>query len=259
MSELELRNASVTLRGRALLSDVSLRLDPGELIALVGPNGAGKTSLLRAALGLLPLSQGEVVLGGRALRSSAPEQRAASVAWLPQHADVREAFSALEVVSAGRYRFRESRAASERAAEKALERVGMLSFSNASFTDLSGGERQRVRIAALLAQEARLLLLDEPANHLDPGQELESYRLLGELWASGLGILLVTHDVNLLYAISGWPRLRIAGLRAGRLHFEARLDDPTLPVHLSALFGIGFTSLTHADRRLLVPALEPPR
>lgn len=258
MSELELRNASVALRGRSLLSQVSLRLDPGELIALVGPNGAGKTSLLRAALGLLPLTEGDVLLGGRPLRNCGPEQRAASVAWLPQHADVREAFSALEVVSAGRYRFRESRQASERAAAQALERVGMLSFADANFTHLSGGERQRVRIAALLAQEARLLLLDEPANHLDPGQELESYRLLGELWASGLGILLVTHDVNLLYAISGWQRLRVAGIRAGRLHFEARLDDALLPAHLSNLFGLSFTALTHADRRLLVPALEPP-
>ena len=256
MSELELRNASVIMRGRSLISNVSLRLDPGELIALVGPNGAGKTSLLRAALGLLPLSEGEVRLGARPLHQCPPETRAQSVAWLPQHAEVREPFSALEVVSAGRYRFREARKTSEQAALLALERVQMQAFANARFTELSGGERQRVRIAALLAQEARLLLLDEPANHLDPGQELESYRLLGELWRSGLGILLVTHDVNLLSAIGGAERLRVAGLKKGRLEFEARLDDVALPPHLSALFGLNFRALDHAGRRLLVPTLN---
>lgn len=255
MSELELRNASVRVRDRSLLSDVSLRLDPGELIALVGPNGAGKTSLLRAALGLLPLSQGEVRLGGKALRECPPELRARSVAWLPQHAEVSEPFSALEVVSSGRYRFHESRKASERAAFSALERVRMQAFAQARFTELSGGERQRVRIAALLAQEARLLLLDEPANHLDPGQQLESYRLLGELWRTGLGILLVTHDVNLLSAIGDAERLRVAGLNKARLEFEARLDDAALPKHLTKLFGLSFASITHGGRRLLVPAI----
>ena len=112
------------------------------------------------------------------------------------------------------------------------------------------------RIAALLAQEARLLLLDEPANHLDPGQQLESYRLLGELWRTGLGILLVTHDVNLLSAIGDAERLRVAGLNKARLEFEARLDDAALPKHLTKLFGLSFASITHGGRRLLVPAIS---
>ncbi|MGC4091684.1 MAG: ABC transporter ATP-binding protein [Polyangiaceae bacterium] len=252
MSELSLVRAGVTARKRALLTDVSLRLDPGELIALVGPNGAGKTSLLRAALGLLPLSAGEVRLGGRALGECSATLRAESVAWLPQHADLREPFSALEVVSAGRYRFAESRKSSELAAERALERVGMAAFKQARVTELSGGERQRVRMAALLAQEARLLLLDEPANHLDPGQQLGIYQLLGELWSSGLGILLVTHDVNLLFGIPGWQRSRIVGLAGGRLHFETALDDAALPQHLSTLFGLDFARLEHAGLPLLV-------
>ncbi|MFZ5889855.1 MAG: ABC transporter ATP-binding protein [Myxococcota bacterium] len=256
MSELELKNVSVELRGRKLLNDVSLRLDPGELIALVGPNGAGKTSLLRAALGLLPLAAGDVRLGGRALEECSPPMRAASVAWLPQHAEVREPFRAIEVVSAGRYRFAESRQASERAAERALERVGMQALKYARFTELSGGERQRVRVATLLAQEARLLLLDEPANHLDPGQELESYRLLAELWQAGLGILLVTHDINLLFGIQNWERVRIAGMRQGSLSFDARLADDSLPQHLSSLFGLGFESIAQGRRRWLIPKLD---
>lgn len=259
MSELELRRACVSLRGRKLLDDVSVTLDPGSLIALVGPNGAGKTSLLRAALGLLALSSGEVLLGGRPLRECSPRARAASIGWLPQHAEMREAFSALEVVSAGRYRFGESQRASELAAERALERVGMQAFKKARVTELSGGERQRVRMACLLAQEARLLLLDEPANHLDPGQQLESYRLLGELWKSGLGILLVTHDVNLLFGIGESERALVLGIAEGSLRFRAELGDAALASHLSTLFGLHFASIEQAGKRLLVPTLQPNR
>jgi iron complex transport system ATP-binding protein len=224
----------------------------------VGPNGAGKTTLLRAALGLITPSRGKVLLAGRDARSLKPRQRAAHVAWLPQHAGSSEPLSALEAVMAARYRFFEALGTSERAALRALERVGMAAHAAARITELSGGERQRVAVATLLAQEARVALLDEPANHLDPAQQLETYRLLGELWSEGTSILLVTHDLNLLSQLGATERVRVVGLAGGRVRFSASYDAASLPAELSQLFGVEFAALERAGRRVLLANPQSP-
>ena len=131
--------------------------------------------------------------------------------------------------AAPRFRFRESHAESQRAAASALARVGASAYATRRMTELSGGERQRVAFACLIAQEARVLLFDEPANHLDPAQQLEVYRLLGELWREGHTIVCISHDVNLLQQLGDSAEVRVVGLRAARVAFEARLSDPELP------------------------------
>jgi iron complex transport system ATP-binding protein len=198
VSALVLEAVSVRSGARTLVSEASLQLETGAFVALLGPNGAGKTTLLRAALGLLPLASGSVRVNGVELATLGARARAAELAWLPQHSLAADALPAREAVMAARYRFRETPVSTQSAAERALERVGLAHLAAAPRARLSGGERQRVAIAALLAQEARFLLLDEPANHLDPAQQAETYALLGTLAADGAGILCVTHDVNLL-------------------------------------------------------------
>jgi iron complex transport system ATP-binding protein len=255
MSELELRGVSVRVQKRELVKDVSLKLEAGGFVALVGPNGAGKTTLLRAALGLVTPSTGQVLLAGQDVRHMKPKERADHVAWLPQHAGSSEPLSALEAVMAARYRFFEAQSASERAARLALERVGMGAHSAARITELSGGERQRIAVATLLAQAARVALLDEPANHLDPAQQLETYRLLGELWSEGMGILLVTHDLNLLSQLGAADRIQVVGLADGRVHFTSSYAAPNLPARLGELFGVEFAAIERAGRRMLLATL----
>ncbi|HYO93541.1 MAG TPA: ABC transporter ATP-binding protein [Polyangiaceae bacterium] len=254
MTALELANVSVHAGPRVLLSDVSLKLAPGEAIALVGPNGAGKTTLLRTALGLLRPHSGRVLLGDVEVSRLSPRKRAAAIAWLPQHTSVSEPLSALEVVVAARYRFDETRPRSEHAARGALERVRAGALADARITELSGGERQRVSLAALLAQEARLVLLDEPASHLDPAQQLDTYRLLGELCAEGLGVLLVTHDVNLLPQLGASERVALVGLTQGRCVFRTHYGAPELLAQLGELFGVPFVEYRHEDARVLLPS-----
>jgi ABC-type cobalamin/Fe3+-siderophores transport system ATPase subunit len=162
-------------------------------------------------------------------------------------------------VAAARFRFRESHAASLREAARALARVGASAYADRRMTELSGGERQRVAFACLIAQEAQILLFDEPANHLDPAQQLEVYRLLGELWREGRSIVCINHDVNLLQQVGDAARLRIVGLRAGRLIFEAPLAEPTLPAQLGALFGLEMDALHGNGQRFIVPRLERQR
>jgi iron complex transport system ATP-binding protein len=254
VSELRLEAVGVRLGGRTLLAGVSLELRAGEFLALVGPNGAGKTTLLRAALGLIPVATGRVLVGERPLAAFTARARAAELAWLPQQAPPAEPVPAREAVMAARYRFDETRTVTRRAADQALERVGLAGRASSPLTELSGGERQRVAVAALLAQEARFLLLDEPANHLDPAQQGETYALLGRLLESGVGILCITHDVNLLNHVRGTPR--VAGLSQGRLDFTLELGAPELPGRLSELFGVRMLALAAGSSRLIVPA--PP-
>ena len=253
MSELEFVDLSVRIGTRTLLDALSLRVAPGEFVALIGPNGAGKTTLLKTALALRAPSSGGVKLAGRPIHELNARARAAAIAWLPQHIRADEPISGLESVAAARFRFRESHAASLRAAERALARVGASAYAARRVTELSGGERQRVAFACLVAQEAQILLFDEPANHLDPAQQLDIYRLLGELWREGRTLICINHDVNLLHQVGDAGRIRVLGLRAGRLAFDAPLADAALPAYLGALFGIEMDSLQGTDQRFIVP------
>lgn len=238
--------------GRELLRDVHLCVEPGEFVALTGPNGAGKTTLLKTAAGLVRPTRGVVTLDGLPVAELSPKRRAAVVAWLPQQALVEELVSAGEVVSMARYRFDESHAISQQKAREALAAVGADHLTEHAVLTLSGGENQRVALATLLAQEAPLLLVDEPANHLDPAQQIRVYQLLGELWRSGLGILCVTHDVNLLRFLGAGRSLRVLGLERGIVRFDLEYDAPSLGEQLGTLFGVEMLSVGAAGRRFFL-------
>jgi len=255
MAELEFQKLSVKIRERTLLDAITLRVERGDFVALVGPNGAGKTTLLKTALALHLPTSGSVQLLGRSVSSFDARARAAAIAWLPQHVRADEPVTGLESVAAARFRFRESHVQSLRAAERALARVGGSKYAGQRMTELSGGERQRVAFACLVAQEAQTLLFDEPANHLDPAQQLEIYRLLGELWREGRSIVCINHDVNLLQQVGDAARVRVVGLRAARLAFEAQLSDNALPAELGALFGIEMAALESNGQRFIAPRL----
>jgi iron complex transport system ATP-binding protein len=194
-----------------------------------------------------------VRVSGHEVSKLAPRVRAGEIAWLPQQQSLNEPQPVLEVVAAGRYRFSESRERSEAAAREALKRLGIDALAVRPITALSGGERQRVALATLVAQEARFVLLDEPANHLDPAQQLETYRFIGELWAEGLGVLLVSHDVNLPSVLDPEQRGRVLGLCAGRIAFDEPASSAELPRRLSELYEVEFRSLDDRGRRVLIP------
>ena len=253
MVELRFQELSVKLGGRTLLDRVTLRIAPGEFVALLGPNGAGKTTLLKTALALQAQSSGSVHLGNSTVAELDSRSRAGLIAWLPQHIRAEEPVTGLESVAAARFRFHESRAQSRRAAERALERVGASAYAERRVTELSGGERQRVAFACLIAQDAEILMFDEPANHLDLAQQLDVYRLLGELWREGRSILCITHDVNLLQQVGEAGRVRVVGLREGRFVFDSPFDGSDLPARLGDLFGIEMDALQGSKQRFIVP------
>jgi ABC-type Mn2+/Zn2+ transport system ATPase subunit len=188
---------SVRYGQRIALEDVSLTLHRGSLIGLLGPNGAGKSTLLRAILGLVPPCAGEVRVFRRP--PSAVRERAA---YIPQSGSLRADFpvSALDVVLMGRYRrrgwLRLPNRADREAAVTALEKVGMEEKCAEQFGALSGGQRQRVLVARALAQQADILLLDEPLNGIDyPAQEV-ILEIARDLRAEGKTIVMATHDLG---------------------------------------------------------------
>jgi iron complex transport system ATP-binding protein len=252
MSALTVSDVSVVAGGQRILSDVSLRVAPGQCVAIVGPNGAGKSTLLKAILGTIKLASGHVRWGEQPLAKMAGRDRAAAVAWLPQHGLIQEAIPVIELVKAARFRFSEGRAFSLAAAAGALDSVAAGSLAQRSITTLSGGELQRIMMATLIAQDAAIFLLDEPANHLDPAHQIGFYDLICKQWTQGRGVVCITHDINLLTQLAPVDRaedVQIVGLARGVAQFQTSLSDSGLGEKLSSLYGLAIATVERGGRR----------
>jgi iron complex transport system ATP-binding protein len=185
-----------------VLHEVNLEARPGRLACLLGPNGSGKTTLLRCMLGSLRPTAGQVLLGGRPIDRHTARQAARMLAYVPQFPRMAFAFAVREVVLLGRYAHTGvmglARPADRAVAEQALAMTEMAHLADRTFDELSGGEAQRVMIARALAQQPRVLLLDEPTSHLDVRNQLAIYRMMVRVahdWP--MAVVCVSHDVNL--------------------------------------------------------------
>jgi iron complex transport system ATP-binding protein len=202
---LEARDVRVRIGGAEILRGASLCVRAGELVAIVGPNGAGKSTLARAVSGL-QRAEGTMRWGGVPLASLRGRRLARLRAFVPQRAPVLAGVTVREAVDVGRSPHigplaRATRGDRE-AVERALERTGTAELAPRPLTTLSGGELQRVQIAVGLAQEAPVLIADEPTSHLDLGAAATVARLLRSLADDGLAVVLVVHDLALAAAVA---------------------------------------------------------
>ncbi len=240
--------------GRRIVGPLDLEVRPGECLIVVGPNGAGKTSLLRLVVGLLEPTAGRLEVGGRPARGGARRERARRIAYVPQIRPARVPLSVEEVVLLGRYphlrRFQLAPAAADhRAVARALEQVGIGDLRRRPVGELSGGERQAVYIAAALAQEAELLVLDEPTTHLDPRHQAEVAELLARLSRTGdRTVLAATHDLAFAALLAD----RVVALAAGRVAAAGPPRDILCPAVLEPLFGTRFALAGDGDRPIPV-------
>jgi iron complex transport system ATP-binding protein len=199
---LEFVNVAFHFDERPVLDEVSFSIEEGECGALIGPNGIGKTTLLRLAAGVLACSRGTVSLAGRRVDTLPRIQAARLLALVPQRFEVPFDFTVEQIVEQGRTPYLGLFAGFKRrdrqAVERALELADVSSLRKRIFNELSGGERQRVKIALGLAQEPRLLLLDEPTQSLDLGRQLELLGLIKTLIDDGVTILAAMHDLQLI-------------------------------------------------------------
>ncbi len=196
---LDVRNLAFGYNGSAVLRDVGLTLRPGRMAALVGPNGAGKTTLLRCILGLEE-AKGEVLLDGRPLRGLAGPERSRVIRYLPQTAPARAALTVFETVLLGRLHSLALRVGESdlQATLAILEEMGLDEFGSRYLDELSGGERQMVFVTQALAEEPRVLLLDEPISNLDLQNQLDMLETIRRVTSERrIATLLAMHDLNL--------------------------------------------------------------
>ena len=199
---LKAERVTVCCDGQVIVDDLSFALEAGQWHMLVGPNGAGKSTLVRAIAQGVPYT-GSITLDGRDIRAYKPAQLAQRIGVLSQQHSVGYAYSVEEVVSLGRYAhaagFLSGGDAEGKArVEEALEMTGLAHLRRTSVLTLSGGELQRTFLAQVFAQNPQILMLDEPANHLDLVYQKHIFSLIGEwLKTPGRAVMSVVHDLSL--------------------------------------------------------------
>jgi len=233
--------------GRNLILDsISFEISGGDFVSLIGPNGAGKTTLLKCLMKILPSDGGAAEIAGRDIGTLSQKELASLVAYVPQADSRYLPFTVQELVMTGRYpHLSPFTACSDRdraAVDEAMELTGIKSLSGRRMSGLSGGERQMVMIAGALAQEAAIMLLDEPAAFLDPGHERSVMRLLhGINVDKRTTVIMVTHDIN--RAILSSRRSLV--LDQGRVEYFGDSAGLTSSGALERVYGRGFDYIKH--------------
>jgi|HigsolmetaAR201D_1030396.scaffolds.fasta_scaffold05008_3 iron complex transport system ATP-binding protein len=221
MTHLVVEHLHVRYQQHVVLRDINLDASGGQLIGLIGPNGAGKSTLLRAIAGTLTPNAGRVLLDQTDLGAMDANRRARQVAVVPQSPHVPVAFKVAEVVLMGRHphlpRFGGEQRHDYEVAQQAMQRTDTWGLADRRLGTLSGGELQRVLIARALAQEPRLLLMDEPTAHLDPKHQIATLNLARQLADSGLLVIIAIHDLTL----AGQYADRLALLTGELLTYDA--------------------------------------
>jgi iron complex transport system ATP-binding protein len=201
-SLLSFERVSFCYSHRQVIASAEFSIDASACTALIGPNGGGKTTLLRLAAGLLRPSRGKILFEGAELHMRARRDIAQQIALVPQSLDIPFSFTVQQIVEQGRTPylalFGGLGARDRSAIERAIELTGIGPLRHRIFNELSGGERQRVKIALGLAQEPKLLLLDEPTQNLDFGRQMELMSLIRQLHAQGANVFAAVHDLALI-------------------------------------------------------------
>jgi iron complex transport system ATP-binding protein len=231
----------------SILRSVTLSLASGRVAGLVGPNGAGKTTMIRVLAGLLPPSRGEVRLEGTLLSEWSRAEIARRIAVVFQDAPPIAGFRVLDIVRMGRFphvrAWRGPGRADADAVDRALRLTGIESLADRPHQTLSGGEQQLVQIARALAQQPRVLLMDEPAANLDVSRQQELGKRLKAMAAEGIGVLISTHDIN---SVLAWCD-RALLLSAGRLLADDQPSRALTPERLRESFGVSPTAAELPD------------
>lgn len=250
---IELRSLTVLLGGKTVVDRVDATVADGEWLALIGPNGAGKTTLLRAIARLVPFD-GEIELAGRSLGELSRGELARLVAVVPQDPSTPPWMTVAEYVLLGRTPhlgpLAKEGAHDRDAAARALGRLDLLPFAGRRLGTLSGGEKQRVVVARALAQEAPVVLLDEPTAALDIGHQQQALELLDGLREeSGLTLVAAMHDLTLAAQYAD----RMLLLDAGRVVADGAPGDVLTEAAIAEHYGAAIDVVSVGDRIAVVP------
>lgn len=253
---IEAKNVRFSYGKNEVLHGVDFTAGEGQLIAVLGPNGAGKSTLFRCLLGLHRSYRGSITIAGREGKSLSPREMAALVAYIPQTHTPTFHYTVLEMVLMGTtHQVRGLQSPGERElgiAREALAQVGIAGMERRSYGQLSGGEQQLVLIARALAQQTRLLIMDEPTSSLDYGNQLRVMQRVKTLARQGYTILLSSHNPQqaLLFAD------RILALHDGVICADGTPEEVISPALLEKLYHIKSRLAEAEEGRLIVPMLK---
>jgi len=242
---LEISGLSLSIGGKEILKNVSFDVRQGAFLSIIGPNGAGKTTLLRCVMGMISSWTGDVRVGGQSVGSYRRRNLARLVSYVPQSDEMLFPFTGRELVLMGRYPHLSpfSRIADKdrRIVDHILQTTGTASLADRDIRTLSGGERQKIHIAGALAQEAGIMLLDEPTTFLDPCHTDEILSILTDLNEKGVTIVMITHDVNhaVHYGTS------VTALNDGSVVFNGSSGDLMNNNVLKSVYGKNFILVRH--------------
>ncbi|HET9404326.1 MAG TPA: ABC transporter ATP-binding protein [Burkholderiales bacterium] len=257
---LEAKHLDFGYGDRRVGSDVSLALEAGEVLCLLGPNCSGKTTLFKTLLGLLPPQGGRVLLDGADMKQQRRGEVARLVSYVPQAHATFFPFTVREVVLMGRTSHLGVFSSPSRRdlgiAQAAIDRMGLGGLADTVYTRISGGERQLALIARALAQDARIIVMDEPTANLDFGNQVRVIEHIRSLAGTGMGVLLSTHDPDQAFECAD----RVALLHEGRLARVGTPADTITAESLKQIYGVGVV-VTHvmlpdgATRPVCIPSV----
>jgi len=258
---LSARDLAIGHGGKVIGAGLSLDVRPGEILCLLGPNGCGKTTLFKTLLGLIPSLGGEVRVDDAALAGLSRARIAQAIAYVPQQHAPPFPYEAIEIVLMGRTArlgaFAQPGTADRRVAESALERLGIADLAGRDYSRLSGGQRQLVLIARALAQEAPLLVMDEPTASLDFGNQArvlaEVAKLARNADTDERGVILSTHDPDQAFALGADVLL----MRDGQIIQRGQPEEALTGETLGAVYGVPVSvERTESGRLVCAPALR---
>ncbi|GAB4298263.1 MAG: ABC transporter ATP-binding protein [Methylophaga sp.] len=248
----------VELQNKILLADIHFTLDAGDYLVVVGPNGAGKSTLLKAMIGIIDKSDGEIMYNDQSLSAYSQRELARLVSYVPQSSGRTLPFTVEEFLKMSRYAhhsaFSEWQPEDQDAVEEALRITNTSQFRQRRMMTLSGGECQRVMIAAALAQQTPVMLLDEPTSYLDPHQQVEVHQVIARLNQQlDITVIEVSHDIN----HAGQQGRRVLALADGRTVWLGPGENFLNQDRLQQLYQQDFVFVTHPHSGRTIALADP--
>ena len=256
---IEIKNLSFRYERKEVLHDITLQIRAGDYVALIGPNGVGKSTLLKCLNRIVQTSPSSIRLFDKNLEDYTQRELGKLIGYVPQYLEQLFSYTVFEFVLMARYPYfdtwRPASTQDEKKVSDILALLEMSDFKERRVNKISGGERQKVYIAAALAQEPKILLLDEPTAHLDPKYHAEIQRLISQVAKNlGLTVLHVTHDLN---HIASWSQ-DVVAMKNGRVIMHGTPSDILTPGNLESIFETKFIFMTHPQNKknIIIPEMS---
>jgi iron complex transport system ATP-binding protein len=249
---ISVKNLNFSYGENVVLRDINLQAPEGKFTVVLGKNGSGKSTLLKLIAGLLPYQSGHIEISGSDLKRLKISERAKLIGYLPQFHTPAFPFTVEEVVLTGRasYVFTIPGRKDREKTDEAIEKAGIKHLRQRPYTDLSGGERQLVMIARVLAQEPKVVLLDEPLSHLDLSNQVRFLALIRELVLSGLTVMTVLHDPNIAFMHAD----NFILIKSGAIRHRHGDESPWDASILMDLYDVQIETLPFRNRALVIPS-----